>query len=311
MIRRFWIKLRSAIKFIFPHKGDGKSEILRKTLLLISLAAAAAGVWLIVSYFAEDYGSRQQNASLEKVHSSAVSAASASSSDNGGMLPEFTALYAKNKDIKGWITIPGTDIDYPVVETSDNDKYLHTGFNNQPSKSGTLFLDFRDTIEPFSQDLIIYGHNLKDGQMFNQLDKYERRANNDYLGFYNSSPVITFNTLYSRDKWKIFAVFVTTADSSYTGSLYYLNTGFGSDEDFNSFITGVRKRSFINTGVDVSPSDKLLTLSTCDYNYPMTDDGEYARLVVMARRVRNGESLVVGKATINDSVLFPECYFKK
>jgi sortase B len=313
--QRFGVKaaLRRFIQNVIPVRGDGRREIARKILLIASVSVMIAGICIIISYYASSYGNRLENDRLKNMHESAVSVSqpsTAASSTGGGMLPEFNSLYAGNSEIKGWITIPKTNIDYPVVQSSDNSKYLKVGFDRQPNKDGAIFLDYRDKIKPLSQDLIIYGHNMKDGQMFNELNKYERREGNDYVGFYNSSPLITFNTLYGHCTWKIFAVFVTTGDSDYKGSIYYLNTGFSDAGSFNSFIADVRKRSFISTSVDVVPSDNLLTLSTCDYVYPRTDDGEYARLVVMARKVRAGESTAVAAATKNTDVVFPDYYYE-
>jgi sortase B len=308
-------RLRRVINATIPQKDDSRREIVRKILLMASVLVMLIGTWIILSYYADSYRNSLESKNLRELHrstasSSPVVSSSSIVSGSGGILPEFTSLYTKNKEIKGWITIANTDIDYPVVQSADNSKYLNFGFDQQASRDGALFLDYRDRINPMSQNLIIYGHNMKDGQMFSQLQKYERRSDNDDVGFYNSSPLITFNTIYGRFKWKIFAVFVTTADSSYSGAIYYLNTDYSDADSFNSFITAVKKRSFINTSVDVKYTDNLLTLSTCDYVYPETKDGNYARLVVMARKIRSGESTAVAAATKNTSVIFPDYYYK-
>jgi sortase B len=285
-------------------------QIIRKILLVISVLIFAFGLTILITYYIQSYLNKQKYNQIRQIHSSAVSASSDASSASSDTENDFSELLKQNSEFKGWITIPNTNIDYPVVQASDNSKYLKTGFDGKANRDGSIFLDYRNKIDPLSQNTIIYGHNMKDGQMFQELEKYERRDGNDYVSFYNSSPLIAFNTLKESTKWKIFAVFVTTADSKYKNSLYYLDTEFNTDEDFNTFISEVCKRSFINTSVDVKPTDNLLTLSTCDYYYPATDDGEHARLVVMARMVRKGESTSVAAATKNDNVLFPDYYIR-
>jgi len=209
------------------------------------------------------------------------------------MLQNFYSLYDANSDIKGWIIIPNTLINYPVVETSDNSYYLSKGFDKADDRHGTLFLDYRDNINPISQNLIIYGHEMQDGQMFHSIRNYAK------VYFYNSSPIITFNTLYSNDKWKVFAAFIANTVPRQGYVFNYLITNFSTSNDFTSFINEVKARSLIKTSVDINPSDTLLTLSTCTYELPE------ARFVVMARRVREGESLEVDKGVINKNHLGP------
>lgn len=294
-----------------PCKGDSWREIVRKILLIVSFVVMILSICFIVSYYIAAYKNKLANARLKTIHSSVVSDSVSLPAVSGGsgMLSEFDPFYSVNSEIKGWITVPNTNIDYPVVQAADNSKYLTTGFDLKANRDGAIFLDYRDKIKPLSQNLIIYGHNMKDGQIFNELTKYERREDNDYVGFYNSSPLIKFDTLYEHYVFKIFAVFVTTGDSSYKGSLYYLDTEFANADDFNDFISEVRKRSFINTSVDVKPTDNILTLSTCDYVYPSSNDGDHARLVVMARKLRSGESTTVAPATKNTDVVFPDFYY--
>ncbi len=302
--------LRRIVENIVPLRGDSKREIIRKIALIISVIVFLTGLCLIISYYAGNYFNRIENNKLASQYESAVKAASSTTSvatlSNGAqMLPEFEALYKINPEIKGYIKIDKANISLPVVQTKDNTKYLHTDFEGNSSRDGTAFLDYRDSINPMSQNLIIYSHNMLDGQMFAGLENYASNGKNDFLGFYDSSPIISFNTLTERSQWKIFAVFVTMANTNAPGSLYYLNTNFGSAADFNNFIKEVRQRSFINTAVDVKSTDTLLTLSTCNYDYPKLD-GDYARLVVMARKLRPGESTTVAPATRNDNVVYPQ-----
>lgn len=211
-----------------------------------------------------------------------------------GMLSDFYKLYDTNSDIKGWITIPQTVINYPVVQSTDNDYYLHNNFNKASDNYGVLFLDYRDNVNVQSQNLIIYGHNMKDGQMLTSIVNYQQ------TDFYKTSSLITFNTIYGHYSWKVFAAFIANADPKNGYVFNYLVTNFPSGSDFNNFIKEVHARSLINTpSVDVVPGDTLLTLSTCYYS------SDNARFVVMARRVRPGESTNIEPATRNTNALSP------
>jgi len=208
------------------------------------------------------------------------------------MLSDFYKLYDTNHDIRGWLSIPNTVINYPVVQSTDNDYYLHNNFNKSADYYGSLFLDYRNNISPQSQNMIIYGHNMKDGQMLTAIVNYEQ------TDFYKTSSLITFNTIYGHYSWKVFAAFITNADPKDGYVFNYLVTNFSSNDAFNNFIKEVRERSLINTpSVDVVPGDTLLTLSTCYYS---SND---ARFVVMARRVRPNESTSIEPATRNENAL--------
>lgn len=248
-----------------------------------------------VIFISANYISKLHNKSLNKnivQKYKRNSSRTKSSHYPAGMLPDFYKLYDTNSDIKGWISIPQTVVNYPVVQSTDNDYYLHNNFNKAADNYGSLFLDYRDNINVQSQNLIIYGHNMKDGQMLTSIVNYQQ------TDFYKTSSLITFNTIYSHYSWKVFAAFIANADPKDGYVFNYLVTNFSSDNDFNSFVKEVRARSLINTpSVDVVPGDTLLTLSTCYYS------SNNARFVVMARRVRPGESTNIEPATRNNNAL--------
>jgi SrtB family sortase len=214
------------------------------------------------------------------------------------MLPKFQPFYDRNSNVKGWLTIPGTAIDYPVAEAADNNYYLTKGFDKQDNDHGALFLDFRDSVSPQSKNLIIYGHNMQDGQMFHDLRDFQ------LIDTYKTSSVITFDTIYGEYKWKVFAAFMANTEESQGYIFPYLITDWSTDSAFTSFITEVKARSMFNIPVDVQSGDSILTLSTCAYEF----EGE--RLVVMARLVRSGEDLGVGTVTRNKSSLDPRSQMK-
>jgi sortase B len=275
-----------------------KGEIIRRIIIVIASAVLVVCLALLGAHFYKSWVNQHRYDTIAKSYgSSAVSSyASASSSIYpAGMLAAFQSLYDKNHDVKGYIKIPGTKVDYPVMQSADNDYYLHHTFDRLVDDHAALFLDYRDKISPQSDNLIIYGHNMADGQMFGQLNFYQK------IDTLKDSSVITCNTLYGNYKWKVFAVFMTNTEPKLGYVFNYLITDFSSDTSFNSFVNEAKARSMFNIPVDVKPGDKLLTLSTCAYELP--DGAE--RFVIMARRVRDGESETVGAASVNNSCVGP------
>jgi sortase B len=282
--------------FIFPVKGDTKGEVIRKLISIVAFVVLVVCVVILSKHFADSFANANRNKRLASEYKSKPASSTVSSKYPAGMLSEFYTLYDQNPDIKGFLTIPGTPVQNPVVQSSDNEYYLEHTFDKQANGYGTLFLDFRDVINPQSQSLIIYGHNMADGSMFGQLNKFQE------IDTYKTSSVIDFNTLYGDYKWKIFATFMANTDPKQGYVFNYLDTDFSSESAFTAYINEVRARSLFNIpSVDVKPDDKILTLSTCAYELPNGAERE----VIMARRVRDGESLDVGPVTWNNTSVGP------
>ena len=150
---------------------------------------------------------------------------------------------------------------------------------------------------------VIFGHHMNNGTIFGALDKYKTLAG------YKAAPVITFNTLYKDYQWKIIAAFITNGyakgDNNYIFPYYFTN--LSSTYKMSAYLSELAQRSLYDTGVDVLPTDKLLTLSTCSHEF---DD---ARFVVVARLVRDGESTAVdtSKAVVNSKPRYPQAYYSK
>lgn len=172
-----------------------------------------------------------------------------------------------NNDLVGWVRIPGTAIDYPVVKTDNNDFYLNHNIHKQPARAGTIFMDFRNSGTAKEPHTILYGHNMKDGSMFRDLMKYKEKD------FFNKNSIIEFDTLYEKMKWEIFSVYVTATDFN------YIQTYFPTRNDFGIFLNSIKERSLFKRDIVVAVEDKILTLSTCSYEF--TD----ARFVVHAKRI--------------------------
>ena len=214
----------------------------------------------------------------------------------------FAALWEINPDIVGWISIDGTDLDYPVVQTTDNTTYYRTNFEGEYSEHAVPFVDAAVDLSKPSTNTIIYGHNIRtDGQMFNILKGYTS------LEYYQQHPVVQFDSVYRKGKYKIISVFYTSTLAEH-GEIfpYHEFIDAASEQETQEYIDDVLIRSIINTGVDVLPSDELLTLSTCTYEF------HEARFVIVARKVRDGESETVdtSQATMNPSPLYPDIWYQ-
>lgn len=177
----------------------------------------------------------------------------------------FDKLSAINSDTKAWLTVNGTNINYPVVQTDNNDFYLNHDFNRDVNANGWIFIDYRNNLDNLDQNTIIYGHNNKGSTMFATL----KLVLNESWYKNENNLNITFNTLGKSMQARVFSIYVVDNTSDYL----YINF---SDEDYVNFINLIKGRSMYDFGVDFTTSDKMITLSTC------SDRGD-KRLVVHAK----------------------------
>ncbi|MCD8082544.1 MAG: class B sortase [Clostridiales bacterium] len=186
------------------------------------------------------------------------------------ILNTYRDLFLQNPDLIGWLMIDGTQIDYPVMWTpEDPDYYSDKGFDKQESQNGLLFLDGASNINSYGGNLIIYGHNMKNGSMFADLLKYEKES------FWEENSVIRFDTLYESRTYQIAAVAKGSDVEEFPFDFV------SPDEETASLAIGrMQEMALYDTGVEMAYGDDILTLATCDYS---EDDG---RLVIMARRIQ-------------------------
>ena len=189
------------------------------------------------------------------------------------VLPDYNTLYLQNSDIVGWIRIDGTTINYPVMQTPDDpDYYLKHNFNKEYSSYGIPYAAGNcDVFEP-SDNIIIYGHHIKNGKMFGALEDYKRRS------FYNEHSAIQFDTLTEHGEYAIFAVFKTVAYSD-SGFAFYNFIDAADEDEFNAYISKCKELSLYDTEITAEYGDKLLSLSTCEYS------SQNGRLVVVAKKI--------------------------
>lgn len=165
----------------------------------------------------------------------------------------FNELLAKNSDTVGWIKVEGTKVNYPVVQTSDNDYYLSHAFNKSSNAGGWIFADYRANFNSFGKNTIIYGHNMNNKTMFGSIPSM---LNGSYLNN-SADKYIKISTPNSNSVWKVFSIYTIEPE------VYYLKTNFKT-EPYDNFLNTIKNRSIYNFGIDVTTDDKILTLSTCD-----------------------------------------------
>lgn len=218
-----------------------------------------------------------------------------------GMNPAFADLYALNSDFAGWISVPDLDISYPVVKAADNDYYLRRDFYKNSTKYGVPFFDCRNTLDILSRNTVIYGHNMRhDDKLFGTLEQYRTSD-----GF-RKAPLIGMSTLYGDYTFKVYAVFITNSRRDHdNGNIFLYNFADADNGSFMNFIREVDKRKLYSTGVDINENDKIITLSTCCYDF---DD---ARLAVIGRLIRPGENPAVDTNLVseNPNPKFPQIYY--
>lgn len=185
---------------------------------------------------------------------------------------KYAAVYAQNPDFVGWIRIDDTKVNYPVMQTPDSPNYyLRRAFDKSYSTYGVPYVQENCDLAQ-SDNVIIYGHNMKSGAMFADLCKYESQD------FYDAHKIIHFDTLAGYGEYEILAVFKTVADDQ-TGFSYHKFVNAENEAAFDDFVAQCKSLAFYDTGVSAEYGDKLITLSTCEYS---RTEG---RLVVVAKQV--------------------------
>jgi len=271
-----------------------QQEKMRRIALYASLFVAAACILYIAIYHIAKNRSDRTTDLLSNLREQAAGEAQLQSGDDGDsgtpiihyvdepetpdILPEYVDLYNQNKRLIGWLEIADINgepfLQYPVMQTTDNEYYLTHGFNQENDKNGCIFMDCDcDAIKP-SDNLILYGHHMQSGRMFGNLVKYE-----DY-NFYLTHKTIKFDTIYEHGEYEVMYAFRTSLKNEDDISFkYYRFIDANGAEEFNSYMNEMASMALYDTGVTAVWGDHLLTLSTCDY------EEKNGRFAVVARRI--------------------------
>ena len=311
---------------LFPQKGDSVLEIIRKIVFLISIIAIVVCGYLVADYYIDLWKNKKVNEEMRSLYWSYETTEPAGGEKHPSiepvkegeqkpvytLLPGAEKLLEINKDVIGYIKIDGTPVDNVLLRGKDNFEYLNKKINGDENRTGELFLDWRNHFDdvddeghlrmPNSQNLVVYGHAMKDESMLGCLIKY--RNTSDY---YSEHPIIHLNSNYSHYTYKIFAVFILDSeDKSETRFDCWSKFDFRDEQDFYNFVNEAKRRTIRTNDVDVKYGDQLLTLSTCD-DYL----GDRGRLIIMARQVRDGEDQLKGteESKSNPNIKWPTMYY--
>ena len=302
---------------IIPVRGDPAPEVIRKIIMILAiLAAIGSAAYLINDYVITPYRTANQIDQLsELIDEENPNVIDEDSHQKNslqkeypgvdfpdGMMEKYASLYARNPDFVGWLSIDALDISLPVVQGENNEKYLKTDFDGKKNKYGSLFVNSYNNMRNLDMNTTIFGHNMKDSKMLGNLVYYRTPKG------YQKAPLIEFNTLYHNYKWKVFAVMLTNGvEAGDRGYLFnYMFANLSSEEMLENYLGEIKQRSLYYPEVDIALSDKFLTISTCTYDF------DEARLVILARMVRPGESTAVsGKVYGNENPRYPQAYYDK
>ncbi len=221
-----------------------------------------------------------------------------------GILEELKPAYAINNNLVGWLALPGTEIDTAVLQSDDNSYYLkkdfyeRTTYETSADNYGNIYLDYRCVTDGLSKNMVIHGHTTGKAsgvpkQAFRSL--YDYRSKEHFI----ENPIIKYSTLTEEYTYKICAVFLSTTqkkdDNGYMFNYIYPDMG---ENNMVGYIEQVKQRMLYETGVSLEPTDKIITLSTCIYDYGKSVD---TRLVVVGRLLHEGESEQIDASLVKDN----------
>lgn len=243
------------------YKKKDKKEIL---IILLSLIFVL-GIIIAIFHITKWYLDNKENKELENKLTNAVTIEQESEEKEYNI--NFEELKSVNNETIGWLKVNGTDIEYAVVKTKNNSYYLNHNFEKKYNIAGWIFADYKNNFDKTDKNIVIYGHNRKDGSMFGTLKnilKEEWYSNEENL-------IINFITEQEQAKYQVFSVYKIKNED------YYIKTEFKKNE-FSKFIETLKNRSIKDFEIDVTEKDSILTLSTC------ADNNKY-RIVLHSKKI--------------------------
>lgn len=285
-----------------PSSKDNLKQIIIKVFFIISLVGVIVSSIVVGNHFLT--AEKQKNI-ISKSREIWYGNDEKDNKNQNALSAAKQELLKQNKDFIGWIKIDGTKIDNPIYKTDNDDYYINHNQKRKKSRYGAIFAHSETVIteQHTDKNIVLFGHNMKDSTMFGDLKKLRK------LNYFKEHNTIEFTTLYSDTQtYKIYAVFLLNAKKEDDGGrIYniYRNT-FRDGADFDAWSYEAQERSLIGCGVDVNQYDNILTLVTCANDFPD------ARLVVMARKLRPGESAETDTSAIflNKNPKYPKKWYE-
>ena len=262
-------------------KKHNEDKSFYRLVFVLLLIITIFSCFYIIRYFYDMYISKRQSSLLNEINiTENINILSDNDLENiespkkTERMLKLEELKKENDDIVGWIEIENTDINYPVLQAEDNDFYMNHNYKGEKSQAGSIFLDKDYDFNLPSDNLLIYGHNMKNSTMFQNLLKYNSKD------FYNEHPIIKFTSIEDDSEYEIFSAFYSKVYYKTDKNVfrYYNFINSNSEEEYNNFVNNAKKASLYDTGITPNYKDSLITLSTCSYH---TTDG---RFVVVGRK---------------------------
>ena len=252
-----------------------KVHILR-LIIFICIVVFATSAYMIIDYVLDNKKVEDDYDVLR------VFTAEVETDDYKEMLPIYQDMHMQNNDFVGWLSVINTKIDYPVMQTPDDEQYyLYRNFKKKDSAAGALFASAHSNLSTPSDIVTIYGHNMRIGTMFGKLGKFR---DPEYLPEHK---YLRFDTLMERHTYEICALFTVSVAYDSEGNIefgYHDVIDFPGEDAYNKYMEKVRLFSLYDTGVEYQYGDKFILLSTCEYT---KNEG---RLVIMAKKIPNEQA---------------------
>ncbi|MEG1686603.1 MAG: class B sortase [Angelakisella sp.] len=280
----------------------GARHWIRRGIILVLLVTAGISIGVVIQSTLLERQSQEQLKQLQQIYQGSGSSTAPSSEgapQQPYANPQFAELLAINPDLVGWLEFG--ELSAPVVQTDDNDYYLKHDFYRRPDPHGAVYADARNRLDGSDDNTILYGHNYSNSkQIFYEVERYKEA---DYA---RQHPIVTFTTLYEKRSYVVLAAFVSNTDPKLGEVFDYHNQlFFSTDKEMNSFLEQLRARSLYSTNLAVDSHDRLITMSTCGYEFA----GE--RIVLVARELRKNEtSQLLAQVTYdrNPAPVMPEIW---
>ena len=256
-----------------------KRNKIRNIIRIISLLILISGIICLILYLLEK--KEMENRTDNLLNTVEIDESQITESDDIAFevterMLQVRELNIQQPDLKGWVEIEGTNINYPLMQCYDNEFYMNHDYKREYSRWGSLFADKDYDWSIPSSNLLIYGHNFSDGVMLSDLLKYADKS------FYEAHPVIKLTTPEEDAEYEIIAVFYSRLyyKSEKNVFRYYFFVNAEDEAAFNEFVFNAKAASIYDTGKTAEYGDQLLTLSTCEYSQ---EDGRFA---VVARKIK-------------------------
>ena len=243
-----------------------KNKLVAFILLIIFISLFIFSSIKVFTYLAEN---KENEEIIKEINTSINIENNTTNADKLNYIIDFESLIEKNSDTVVFLILPGTGIEYPVVQSDNNEFYLSHNFKKNINSAGWIFADYRNTLDGTDKNIIIYGHNMRNGKMFSKLKNYLNPSWYDQ----EDHKKIYFITPDGANIYEIFSVYEIEDGE------YYLKTDFNSNE-FNNYINTIKLRSEIDFNVNITSDDSIITLSTCG------NTNDY-RIVIHAKRTTN------------------------